>query len=430
MHMKKVPFIILPAIISLLGLLAAPLPTDAAWHYINANGIIDRSTDHGSRDACLAFRATQGDQGTCIEETCGDNGGTCLSRTSCPSTMPSMSGTCREGDICCTSATGSGFDYGETGSNLGGLRTGESDTATAATGSTGSSARSGSFAYEALEAIPGSDRTGEISPYLQAIYRFGLWAVGIAALFMLSVGGMMYLTSAGNTSAVNTAKKVIFDAIIGLVLAIIAWLILYVINPQLIEANLDIFSSSSSHVTDNSNDTTSGTANGDEVGTNSTPTEADSELADQLLRYASRGGDCRDEDGDTVSPYSNLQETTNRESVTTCHRGCSSSNQCNRTTNLSSTLLQGLVDMSGSTTSFTITSLAGGSHSRNSQHYSGNAVDIDKPSTGVQSYVNANGTQVCNRVYRVTSSNNTTLYFYDENDHWHVQTSIGTLCGS
>ncbi len=44
----------------------------------------------------------------------------------------------------------------------------------------------------------------------------------------------MYMTSAGNTSSIGTAKKVMFDALAGLILALVAWLILYVINPDLV----------------------------------------------------------------------------------------------------------------------------------------------------------------------------------------------------
>jgi hypothetical protein len=55
----------------------------------------------------------------------------------------------------------------------------------------------------------------------------------------------MYLTSAGNTSAMGSAKSVIFDSLIGLVIAIVAWLILNVINPDLVNVTLNGFSATS-----------------------------------------------------------------------------------------------------------------------------------------------------------------------------------------
>jgi len=93
--------------------------------------------------------------------------------------------------------------------------------------------------YQLLEQIPGSSNSaGRLNTYLEDIYRFAFWTVGIAVVFMLTIGGFMYLTSAGNTSRMESAKTVIFDAILGLVLALVAWLFLYVVNPNLVNLNL------------------------------------------------------------------------------------------------------------------------------------------------------------------------------------------------
>ncbi len=95
--------------------------------------------------------------------------------------------------------------------------------------------------YVPLEPIPGSNTAGDFGDYVTAIYRFALWSVGIAAMFMITIGGGMYLTSAGNTSAIGNAKNVITDAIIGLVLALAAWFLLNLINPDIINGDLSSF---------------------------------------------------------------------------------------------------------------------------------------------------------------------------------------------
>ncbi len=93
--------------------------------------------------------------------------------------------------------------------------------------------------YTQLENIPGAEGKNKSFPeYVTSIYNLGLWLVGISAMFMLSVGGFMYLTSAGNTSAAGSAKGVIKDALIGLVLGLFAWLILNTINPDLTTLNV------------------------------------------------------------------------------------------------------------------------------------------------------------------------------------------------
>lgn len=93
------------------------------------------------------------------------------------------------------------------------------------------------FTYEVMEGIPGFINPGEsagFNEYVSAIYKFGIWTVGIAALLMLSIGAFTYITSAGNNAAMGTAKTIITDSIIGLVLALLSWLLLYTINPDLV----------------------------------------------------------------------------------------------------------------------------------------------------------------------------------------------------
>jgi hypothetical protein len=50
-----------------------------------------------------------------------------------------------------------------------------------------------------------------------------LYIVGIIAVIMLIVGGIMYATSAGDEKKVTTAKATIVAALIGLAVAILAW---------------------------------------------------------------------------------------------------------------------------------------------------------------------------------------------------------------
>lgn len=95
--------------------------------------------------------------------------------------------------------------------------------------------------YIPLEPLPGAESASDLPSYISGIYKFALWAVGIAAMFMITIGGGMYLTSAGNTSAAGNAKNVITDAIIGLVLALVAWFLLNFINPDILSGDLSIF---------------------------------------------------------------------------------------------------------------------------------------------------------------------------------------------
>lgn len=91
----------------------------------------------------------------------------------------------------------------------------------------------GSSSYEPMEEIPGFGRPSSFYDYAISIYKFGIGAVGICAMLMIMIGGYMYMASAGNNASMEKAKGVITDAIVGLILALSSYLILYVINPDL-----------------------------------------------------------------------------------------------------------------------------------------------------------------------------------------------------
>ena len=56
----------------------------------------------------------------------------------------------------------------------------------------------------------------------------------ILAFAILIFGGFRYLTSAGNPLAMTDARKWIWDAILGLILLLCAWLIIGFINKELL----------------------------------------------------------------------------------------------------------------------------------------------------------------------------------------------------
>jgi hypothetical protein len=82
--------------------------------------------------------------------------------------------------------------------------------------------------------IGGQNPSTNLVQYIRYIYLFALSVVGMAAFGALVYGGFQYLLSAGSMSSAEEAKKWIWGAIYGLVLALAAVLILRTINPDLI----------------------------------------------------------------------------------------------------------------------------------------------------------------------------------------------------
>ena len=89
--------------------------------------------------------------------------------------------------------------------------------------------------YDPMETLPGFAKTADFSVFISNLYKFGIWTVGICALIMIVIGGYMYAASGGNNASMEKAKGFITDALVGLILALLAYLILYIINPKLIE---------------------------------------------------------------------------------------------------------------------------------------------------------------------------------------------------
>ena len=90
-------------------------------------------------------------------------------------------------------------------------------------------------------AIPGMSNVSSSTPpgaYIGAFYNFALMISGILALGAIVYGGVLYAMSAGNSSKQSEGRAWITSALTGLLLLGGAYLILYTINPNLVELGL------------------------------------------------------------------------------------------------------------------------------------------------------------------------------------------------
>jgi hypothetical protein len=99
-------------------------------------------------------------------------------------------------------------------------------------------------AYTLLEPLPGLKATDQtkgvtLSDYLGWLFPFVISAAAILAVLMIVIGGIE-LMAGGNEKLRTDAKDRIWSAIWGLLLALSAWLILSIINPNLVNMELGI----------------------------------------------------------------------------------------------------------------------------------------------------------------------------------------------
>jgi L-fucose isomerase-like protein len=64
--------------------------------------------------------------------------------------------------------------------------------------------------------------TGQVTSIIKTIVNILSIIVGVAAVIMIIVGGLKYVTSGGESSAIASAKSTILYAIVGLVIAALA----------------------------------------------------------------------------------------------------------------------------------------------------------------------------------------------------------------
>ena len=94
--------------------------------------------------------------------------------------------------------------------------------------------------------IPGSyvnSASGSPGSYVANFYQFALLIGGILAFAVVIYGGILYMSTVGNPSGQSEAKAWLWAAVWGILLLGGAYLVLKIINPQLVNLNLPTLSS-------------------------------------------------------------------------------------------------------------------------------------------------------------------------------------------
>lgn len=74
-----------------------------------------------------------------------------------------------------------------------------------------------------------------IAQYIKGIYQYAISIGGILAAIVLMAGGIFWLISAGSADRINKAKSLISGSLIGLFILLTSYVILYEINPNLVQ---------------------------------------------------------------------------------------------------------------------------------------------------------------------------------------------------
>lgn len=97
--------------------------------------------------------------------------------------------------------------------------------------------------YTPLVIVPGLNDPesggSKLPSYLSNLFMFAISIAGVLAVIVIVIGGIRYISSDA-ISGKSEGKAMIKEAVWGLVLAMLAWLLLYTINPALLRTTLNL----------------------------------------------------------------------------------------------------------------------------------------------------------------------------------------------
>jgi len=84
----------------------------------------------------------------------------------------------------------------------------------------------------------GRNRFDNVGEFIAFLYRYGTWAATIIAVFVVVIGGIQWMVSGGNSATIDSAKRRIGGAIMGIILLGLSYTILNILNPYLVNFRL------------------------------------------------------------------------------------------------------------------------------------------------------------------------------------------------
>lgn len=74
-----------------------------------------------------------------------------------------------------------------------------------------------------------------LGEYISSVYQYAIVVIGILAVIMIIIAGFQWVMSAGNSDGIASAKNRITGAVIGLIIALGSYTLLFTINPELVQ---------------------------------------------------------------------------------------------------------------------------------------------------------------------------------------------------
>ncbi len=77
-----------------------------------------------------------------------------------------------------------------------------------------------------------------LANYIKALFVYFIWVVGVIAVVMIVYGGIRWVAAAGNPGRIKEARDIIDNAVIGVIIGLVSFVLLNTINPRLTKLSL------------------------------------------------------------------------------------------------------------------------------------------------------------------------------------------------
>lgn len=94
-------------------------------------------------------------------------------------------------------------------------------------------------AQKGINAASGGQSDRKLETVIANIVRILAWIVGVAAVIMLIIAGLRYITAGGDAGGLQAAKNTIIYAIVGLIIAIFAQVIINFVMSRITRGSED-----------------------------------------------------------------------------------------------------------------------------------------------------------------------------------------------
>ncbi|MEK7583192.1 MAG: hypothetical protein AAB483_02210 [Patescibacteria group bacterium] len=89
-----------------------------------------------------------------------------------------------------------------------------------------------------MAVLPSFEETENIGQFIKSLYNLGIGFVGLAVFIQFFRAGLSYLFAAGNAGETTKAREMMQNAVLGAILLLSSYLILNVINPDLVKTDV------------------------------------------------------------------------------------------------------------------------------------------------------------------------------------------------